>query len=336
MAKEPITFILLDESVLTNGFRVLVDGVDLSQMKRNPVMLGLHNDSWLPIGRWTNFRKKNGQILADTEFDYDDPDEDVQRLIGKVERGFVKMASAGLVDLLFSDDPKLKMKGQRYETIIQCRMREASIVPIGANHNALRLYDNDGKEINLKNEAEVLQLMDTHKTDKTEIQTKKNKMLKVTKLLNLADDANEDAIEQAVRQLLSDNSRLKNENETLTTRVDTLNKEQLQKRKDAFVELLDAAIKEGRLNADGKDSMLELFDLDPTKAEKAVNAIPTRESVTDIINSGKEQNSAELADLKKKSWDELDKGGDLTLLHDKFPDVYAQKFESKFGVKPQM
>ena len=333
MAKEPITFILIDESVLTNGFRVLVDGVDLSQMKRNPVMLGLHKDSWLPIGRWINFRKKDGQILADAEFDYDDPDEDVQRLIGKVERGFVKMASAGLVDLLFSDDPKLKMKNQRYETIIQSRMREASIVPIGANHNALRLFNEAGEEINLENEAEVLQLMDTHKT---EIQTKINKMLKVTKLLNLADDANEDAIEQAVQLLLSDNTRLKNENETLTTRVDTLNKEQLQKRKGAFVELLDAAVKEGRLNADGKDSMLELFDLDPTKAEKAVNAIPSRQSVTARINAGNEENSVELADLKKKSWDELDQGGDLTLLHDKYPDVYAQKFESKFGVKPQM
>jgi hypothetical protein len=108
---DPKTFILIDESVLTNGMRVLVDGIDLSQFERNPVMFFFHNDWNLPIGKWKNIRKEAGQVLADADFDINDDDKDVKRLIRKVEDGYINMASAGLVDLTLTDDPELRVEG---------------------------------------------------------------------------------------------------------------------------------------------------------------------------------------------------------------------------------
>lgn len=87
------TFILHDETVNTQGFRMLTSGADLSVFKNNPVMLLNHDDWDLPIGRWENIRVEGTQILADAVFDEDD--ERAVAVMGKVERGFLKAASIG-------------------------------------------------------------------------------------------------------------------------------------------------------------------------------------------------------------------------------------------------
>lgn len=160
MAKEqkerkPITFILLDGSVTTYGFRVLVEGVDTSQFERNPVMFYHHKDYNLPIGTWSDIRKENGNLLADANFDYDDPDPEVQRIIGKVERGIIKMASVSLRDPEASADDSYKIEGQTLPSIVKSRLREASIVAIGGNHNALKLYDQTDSLIDLSNNIKL-------------------------------------------------------------------------------------------------------------------------------------------------------------------------------------
>jgi len=78
-----------------------------------------------------------------------------------------------------------------------------------------------------------------------------------------------------------------------------------------------------------------LFDLDFDSAKSTLEAIPQRGSVTRQIEAGKETTSVELADFTKKEWDVLDKEGKLVQLKDKFPDLYAEKFEKRFGCKPK-
>lgn len=168
MAKEqkerkPITFILLDGSVTTYGFRVLVEGVDTSQFERNPVMFYHHKDYNLPIGTWSDIRKENGNLLADANFDYDDPDPEVQRIIGKVERGIIKMASVSLRDPEASSEDSYKIEGQTLPTIVKSRLREASIVAIGGNHNALTLYDQTDSPIDLSSDIKLADFFDSRK-----------------------------------------------------------------------------------------------------------------------------------------------------------------------------
>src|SRR5690554_6120588 len=151
--KKVFPFVVLDETTLTNGVRVLVGGVDIAQFDRNPVALYLHDDWSMPVGVWENVRKEKGRLLADFVPDYDDPDPEVKRLIGKVERGVIRMASSGLVELKLSDATEYLLDDRNDIAVLKCRLREISIVPIGKNHNALRLYDNGGQEINLSDKA---------------------------------------------------------------------------------------------------------------------------------------------------------------------------------------
>ncbi|MDH6310586.1 hypothetical protein M2451_003324 [Dysgonomonas sp. PFB1-18] len=324
-------FTLLDESVVSYGFRVLITGVDLSQFKRNPIFLSYHFDDKLPIGRCVNVWKENKQILIDVEFDEADTDEEVQRIIGKVKRGFIKMVSAGLADLVFSEDPKLMLEGQTLPTIIKCRLREASIVGIGANHNALKFYDNEDIEIDISDE---IKLSDFIKPYKQENQMNKE----LLKLLNLSDNANDAAVLAAIVTLQDSNKTLGEENTTLKTKLEAVELADKTAKQSEAAALVDAAVKSGKINDDAEKSVskkwLELFDKDHEGTKKLLDSLPARQPVVEKIDETKKGNQAELTDLSAKSWDELDKGGKLIMLKDKYPEVYADKYEQEFGKKP--
>lgn len=90
--KQP-TFVLHDETVNTYGFRMLTGGANLEEFRKNPVILLNHKDWELPIGRWENIRIEGTQILADALFD--EKDDIAVKIAGKVEGGFLRMASMG-------------------------------------------------------------------------------------------------------------------------------------------------------------------------------------------------------------------------------------------------
>ena len=73
------TFILSTNDVNSYGFRVLTEGIELP-VSGKLVMLwnhvranGTDKNQILPIGHWVNLRKEGGKLLADPEFDMDDP-----------------------------------------------------------------------------------------------------------------------------------------------------------------------------------------------------------------------------------------------------------------------
>ena len=143
------TFTLHDESVNTYGFRMLTSGSNLEEFKKNPVMLLNHDDWSMPIGRWENIRIEGGRILADAVFDEDDPR--AAEVMRKVDEDFIRMASIGAwPPEETSDAYDLMLPGQTGPTVTRWTVREASIVTIGANHNALAFYDRkDGKIISM-------------------------------------------------------------------------------------------------------------------------------------------------------------------------------------------
>lgn len=143
------SFILHDESVNSKGFRMLTSGANMTEFRKNPVMLLMHDDFNMPIGRWENIRVEGPKILADPVFDEKDPR--ALEVMGKVNRGFIRMASVGCwPPEEISDDPYLKLPGQSFPTVTKWTMREASIVTIGSNHNAIAFYDRTtGNQIDL-------------------------------------------------------------------------------------------------------------------------------------------------------------------------------------------
>lgn len=327
MAKK--TFVLHDDSVNTYGFRLLTSGGNLEEFKRNPVMFYRHNDYELPIGRWENIKVEDGRILADAVFDTED--EEAMKIKGKVDRDFIRMASIGTwAPEEYSDDPALKLPGQTGSTITKWTLREASIVAIGANHNALRMYDREtGKQIDLADSATMLHLFDNSH--------KKNNMEKLRNILNLADNASDADVEAAVEAVKQErdaaqqeNDTLKEENKQLRDQAEQAETERKNQQKTEAAALVDAAVRDGRIDASGKEAFIALFDADFEKAKATLEAIPHRKNVTESI----EQPSAQMYDYASKSWDELDRAGMLVKLRDTNPTLYEEKFEQRFGHKP--
>jgi hypothetical protein len=322
------SFVLHDETVNTHGFRLLTSGANLTEFRKNPVMLLNHNDWSMPIGRWENIRVEGTQILADPVFDENDPVG--AQVKSKVDNDFVRAASIGAwPPEQMVDDPALRVPGQTGPTVTRWTIREASIVTIPANHNSIAFYDRTtGKMVD---SGEVLKLFDLI----TKTLKKEPEMKSLLTLLKLADTATEAEAHAAMQLVMNDRDRLKAENVTLTARIDELNTADKARKKAEAVALVDAAVKDGRIDAKAKESYLLLFDQNYEAAKTALDAIAKRESVAGRMQAKQGADNLEYADLQKKSWEELDKAGHLVLLRDKYPDLYDEKFEKRFGTKPK-
>lgn len=315
------SFVLHDESYNTQGFRMLTAGADLTEFRKNPVLLLNHNDWNLPPGRWENIRIEGTQILADPVFDENDPE--AMKVKNKVDNDFVRAASIGAwtpEKWVENYDPAT---GITLYTVEKWVVREASICTIPSNHNALALYDRETGKI-IESEK-VLKLFDR----KSETPFHSD-MQKLAVVLRLADTSTEEEITAAVQAVMSDNDRLTSENAALTTRIDEFNLAAREALTAQSVALVDAAIADGRIDAKARENFLKLFDNDFDAAKASLEAIPMRRSITEMLERERQEGNTELADLINKSWDELDKAGKLSLLRSKYPDVYGEKFEKRF------
>lgn len=306
--KQP-TFVLHDETVNTYGFRMLTSGANLEEFRKNPVILLNHKDWELPIGRWENIRIEGTQILADALFD--EKDDIAVKIAGKVEGGFLRMASMGAwPPEEVSDAEELKLPGQTLPTVTRWTAREASIVTIGANHNALVLFDRQtGKPLDLTDASTVIRLMDRLNHSKND----SNMDNTLKEILKLQDSAQDAEVIGAVKQLIEDHDRLARENQELKETAARAETERKEARHAEAVRLVDAAIADGRIHAAGKEAYLKLFDADFENTRATLDAIPRRQSVTGRIREGERQQVTELSDLAGKSWNELDKAGRLVL-----------------------
>lgn len=300
-------------------------------------MLLNHNDWDLPIGRWENIRIDGTQILADAIFD--EEDERAAAIMGKVERGFLKAASIGAWPGETSVDPSLMMSGQTYPTFTTWKAREASICTIGSNHNALALYDKENKLIDLSDKAQLIKLFDT--SGGIDVSHKNNTQMTIlTGLLKLSDNASEQAIADEVRkiiqmrdQLQTENGTLKTGNQALQSKVDAFEQKEKDERKATAISLIDAAIKESRLDAKGKDAWLAMFDSNFEQAKAQLEAIPARGSVAAQVqtsSSGSGKGSVKLADMDFAEIVKADKLKELK----KEPELYKEKFYEAYGKYP--
>lgn len=291
------TFILHDESVNTYGFRMLTSGANLEEFRKNPVMLYNH-DSWqLPIGRWENIRVEGTRILADAVFDTNDPK--AKQIADKVEGGYIRMASIGAwAPEEVSDLPDLKLAGQTQPTVTRWTVREASIVPIGANHNALAMYDRKtGVGINLSDQTALIKLLDKH----TNPQSNKT-MSKLKWMLGLADNASSEDETKAVEALKKEIDRLKQELESqkkktqeaeaaLKVYKDAEEASKGEKKKQQQQEaknLIDAAVRDGRIDANTQDTYVRLFDQNFEDTKSVLASLPARRSISRQIEQGAE------------------------------------------------
>jgi hypothetical protein len=334
-----------DESINSYGFYLKNDGADLSLFKKNPILLWMHNQAWrgtkdevLPIGtvKDIKFNEQKQQWEAEPVFDMED--EFAAEIGRKWEAGVLRMCSAGIRPIEYSEDKKLMKKGQTRATVVKWLLREISIADIGSNYNAVALYNKDDQMVRLADNSENIPVPEIklHNQNNQNMETIKladGKELSVEDVQKLHD---EDATRRETITTLTA------ERDGLKTKVDGFEAAQKAELKTEAVNLVDAAVKDGRIDAKpddkgktAKDNWLKFFETDHEGAKVALASIPKRKSIATQISSGGEQNDTELADLQKQSWDELDKSGKLVTLKDKYYDEYELKFEEKFGTKPE-
>jgi len=120
---------------------------------------------------------------------------------------------------------------------------------------------------------------------------------------------------------------LESEKAALQTKVDGYVTKEKAVQKAEATDLITAALRDGRINAEGKASFEAFFNSDHEGAKTALAAIPVRTPVSNKIET-----PAQTADkFVKMSWDELDKANLLASLRTTDFDLFKEKFKAKFG-----
>lgn len=313
------TFVLNDESVNAFGFWIKTAGIDLSLFKKNPVMLWNHNHAWngskdevLPTGRWENIRIEDDRLLADAVFDAND--DFAKKIAGKVEAGILNMCSMGFQVMEESMDETYVKQGQTRSTVTKCLLREVSIVDIGANRNAVALYDTAGEIIELSDGGDCpVPLL-----KKANFNQKNMKL--ITLKLGLPESAAENEIIKAVEKLQEDAKK----SIELQDQVAAAKKE-LHDFKSAIVSaqikaLLEKGMSERKLTKELADNLEKDYAGNLEGLKKLVDAMQPQTLVTAPADPKTPTGLPEK--YKGKSFNELYLSGDLEGLKADCPDYY--------------
>lgn len=332
MKRSSKRLVISSEKKNAHGFRVATAGIDLADFTANPLLLWMHKrptghskDEILPLGYWEDVEVEDGKISGIPVFDEDDPF--AMTIYNKVEKGIIKMASAGL-------EPKADawelVNGEPWLT--QCRLKEASLVDIASNSEAIEvaLYDQNDELINLKSDfiqsfkrMEFIKLSGQELCVKLGLESKdltpEVAMQKIGELVTLADS------QKSTIDLLKQekDTALQKQQEAEQKHADLVKLQNEQK----VIALVDAAVKERRITADQKDHFIKLASLDFDTTKATLDAMTPVISLKDQIKTEGEKGS----ELLKLSYAELDKKGKLMELKANHPEVFKEKFKEHFG-----
>ena len=218
------TFVFSDENIVNMyGYRVMTSGIDTSQYVKNAIVLYKHQryDAKDVIGRATNVRKENGQLVADVEIDVED--EYAKTINGKIERGYIKMGSIFAMPVEESVEEDNLLPGQKYATVTKSKLIELSIVDIGGNDNALKL--SAAHPDNLKLEA-----IHSNQENMKDLKT-------IALSLDMGTDATEDAVVKKIKDIQLNADNLKQERDQLKADLEKVRSTEINKIVDEAVEL---------------------------------------------------------------------------------------------------
>lgn len=107
--------------------KILVEGIDLKQIKKNPVVLWGHDYRGLPIGKITKIWVEDGNLMARIQLSIEKYDF-AKQIYDLILDGVINAVSLG---------GQVKKWSEDYSTIEQLELYEVSVVPVGAHRDAL-------------------------------------------------------------------------------------------------------------------------------------------------------------------------------------------------------
>ena len=282
MAK-PEYFVFNDENVKNSyGFHINTLGINMDRFKDNPVMLNNHSNSTENvIGNWSEPVKEGGLLKLQPHFDEEtDLGKDVA---GKVDRGFLKACSMGIIPNWDS----VQRVGDRL-IMMECELAEGSIIPVPSNRGAIAIYSADGE---LMKEADVksLCLSVSKKLEKipenvnTNLDMKKI-ILSVATLMVLgfkdqpADGLDVTEVEGQVLALSQKLEAITAENKGLKLAAQVAKEAQEAAALLAVTQKVDLAITQGKIPADKKQQFVDLGITSAEVLQVTLDSIPAKKN----------------------------------------------------------
>lgn len=137
LAEGEVEFVVSTGALDAHGERIDVDGIDVKDYKKNPVVLWGHDGFNLPIARTTKIWKEGGKLMARAQFYLKDAFS--RKVYDYIVDGYLNAVSiGGMVQEWGSDGV----------TIAKLLMKEYSVVSVPANGEALVASKSfDGEQI---------------------------------------------------------------------------------------------------------------------------------------------------------------------------------------------
>ena len=300
---------ITNESVNSYGFRVLTSGIDLEQYRRNPVLLYMHERGNV-IGYVKDLQVENGEVTGELVFD--EASELSIRCKKQFEVGSLRMVSVGLDPKETSGAPELLLEGQTRPTVTKSKLVEVSLVDIGANDDAIRMY-NEGTAIELGKDGNcLLPLLSNNPINQTTMDLKK-----LALQLGLPETADEATV-------LAKNAELQKEAGASVT----LKAENDKLKLAGITTLVDKAITEKKITVENKEHFLNLGKtIGAEELEKTLAAMSPNVKLSGIINhqggSPAQQGSyTKLSEVPE---------AELLTMRQSDPATYKRLFKAEYG-----
>lgn len=316
-------FCLTDNSVNVYGYRLLTEGLDLAQYKKNPIGFLMHDREGGVLVKWEDFRTEGDKLYGKPVINLSHPKG--KDIAAQVENGFINAASMGkIICLAATDDASLKMDGQTGPTVTKWFPREISFVDIPGNHNALaNLYDINDNELNL---ADF-------------VQPKPKEMSKILftaamlTALNLSDKSSEEDAGKAFQDLIDTAGKvpglekdLADKSKALTEKEKELTDLKTEGVAKDVQDLLAKGEADKKLTKEVSAKLGESFKTDPKGLKDLIDAMPAQTLITDQLGDNAKNAEA----FAGKKWDDLYQSDDLETVRNQFPDLYEKLKKEKY------
>lgn len=292
------SFVFNDETIPNSyGFIIPTSGINLKRFKQNPIMLNSHsNHTSSVLGKWENIKAENGKLTAEPVFDSDD--EDVTKIQGKVDRGFIKSCSMGVT---FNRE-NLKMVAGKL-VLEKCELYEVSIVAVPSNANSIRLYaPNSDKPLDDEEVKTLcLSLGDSTQKFENENENVDTMKIKLTSVAALALGFAATQLEHNVDDVNAKIEKLSAEKNAAELRLEVLEDDAKAVAKAAVESQVELAIKAGKIPADKKEKFVNLGLLDAALLSDTLSGIPAKKSLgAQIDNPGDDAGEVKTMDEFQK------------------------------------
>ena len=290
------------ETINSYGFKTDVKGINLSRFEKNPVMLYQHNPHTV-IGRWKDIKIEGGQLSATPVFDMEDPE--AAEIARKVEQGFIKGCSMGIVI-------KQMTRTKGIDTATESVLLEASIVSIPADENALVVYDSEDKQnqLSINDFNKLFYIMEKKEPE-------------------LQPDNSEITLSQRNMELQAQVDEQTDTIKALNAKIDELKRDLAERDYREAEAFVDKAIADGKITEEVKSEALSFYLSFPKETEKLFGAIKSadepsalqRQTLSEMVNQKAEPS---------QTWDELDRADKLRNLKANNPEEFKRLYKEKF------